>query len=63
MKTMLDNFINGNLKTAKKQAGRFGFTAIADSLREDYGFSNTKALTTAAYLKGLASFQDACDAV
>ena len=63
MNRMLDNFINGNLTDAKEQAKRFGIRRIVDALREDYGYSQNKAFMTACYLKGQATFQEACDAV
>lgn len=63
MNSLIENFINGNLSTAKHKARRFGFVAILTALREDYGFSAEKAIATAAFLKGQGSFQEACDAV
>lgn len=61
MNTMIENFINGNLTTAKKQAKRHSFDSIVSALTSEYGYSNEKALATAAYLKGVGSFQLACD--
>lgn len=63
MKSMIENFINGNLTDAKAQAKRLNFLRIVQSLRDDYGYSAFKALKTAEYLKGHGSFQTACDAV
>ena len=62
MNSMIDNFINGNLRHAKKQAKRFSRQAIQCALETEYGFSTYKALVTARYLKGQADFQEACDA-
>lgn len=62
MNNMIDNFINGNLTTAKKQAKRYSLQAIQCALETEYGFSTYKALVTALYLKGQAEFQEACDA-
>lgn len=62
METLIENFINGNLSTAKTQAKRRSFMSIVLALRESYGFSAEKALATAAFLKGQGSFQQACDA-
>lgn len=59
---MIQNFINGNLKDAKKQAKRFSELRIFTALRENYGFSEKKALLTAHYLKTGEGFQAACDA-
>lgn len=58
---MIENFINGNLTTAKKQARRHSFQRIADTLHEEYGYSIAKSLATAGYLKGFVTFQRACD--
>jgi hypothetical protein len=62
MKTMLENFINGNLTTARKSARRFPHAAIRAALVEDYGYSLNKAALTADYLKTGTGFQAACDA-
>ena len=63
MNTMLENFINGNLATARKQAKRRSFSAIRAALMADYGYSAEKAALTAAYLKGNRdAWQAACDA-
>lgn len=62
MKTLLENFINGNLTTARKQAKRFSHVAIRTALVEDYGFSLNKAALTADYLKTGTGLQAACDA-
>lgn len=62
MNNMINNFINGNLTTAREQAKRFSQQAIQCALETEYGFSANKALVTALYLKGQAEFQEACDA-
>jgi hypothetical protein len=59
---MLDNFINGNLTTAKRQAKRFPFKRIYAALMEHYGYSSNKAALTAQFLKGKIDFHTACDA-
>lgn len=56
----LDNFINGNLTTAKEQAKRFSALKLIRALIEGYGYSLNKANMTAFYLKGEVSFQEAC---
>jgi len=61
METMIENFINGNLADAKKSAKRFSRLKIAEYLMS-IGWSATKAYKTSLYLKGLATFQEACDA-
>lgn len=62
MQTMLENFINGNLTDAKRQAKRFSHSAIRNALMDDYGYSANKAALTADYLKTGTGFQSACDA-
>lgn len=63
MKTLIENFINGNLSTAKAQAKRHSLKSIADALQSDYGFSLHKAIMTAYFLKNQCSFQEACNAI
>jgi len=64
MKTLIENYINGNLSDAKRQAKpkRITLRAISDALQNDYGYSEHKAIMTAYYLKGQCTFQEACDA-
>ena len=62
MKTMLENFINGNLSAARKSARRFSHAAIRAALMEEYGYSLNKAALTADWLKTGENFQAACDA-
>lgn len=61
MQTMIDNFINGNLTTARKQARRFSVWNIREAFIE-IGYSMEKATLTADWLKGRDCFQAACDA-
>lgn len=61
MDNLIDNFINGNLTTAKKLARRFTNWEIRDALI-DRGYSQNKATLTADYLKGRDCWQAACDA-
>lgn len=63
MKSMIENFINGNLTDAKKQAKKYSLTRIYNALTDDYGYSRERGLVIAKYLKGRASFEEACDAV
>ncbi len=60
---MIDNFINGNLREAKRQARQFSGNAIFEVLHNFYGYSIKKANLTAHYLKhpSQATFQAACD--
>lgn len=62
MERMLNNFINGNLTDAKKQARRFGCGQIRTALIDQYGYSFRKATLTAEWLKGQGDWQAACDA-
>jgi len=62
MNSLISNYLNGNLTTAKNKAKHFGFVRLITALRE-YGFSAEKAIATAAYLKGQGTFQAACDAL
>ena len=60
METLLENLVNGNLSTAKKQARRFSSSKIVSYL-EDSGQNSEKAALTALYLKGGLDWQDYCD--
>jgi hypothetical protein len=58
----LETYINGNTKDAKKALSRTGAIRIINILRYGFGYSNEKAIATAAFLKGEGTFQAACDA-
>lgn len=64
MKTLINNYINGNLTTAKAQARRFSSLAIVAALREDYDYPASTAILVASWLKGVAgvTFQQVADA-
>jgi len=62
MITLLNNYMNGNLTTARKQARRFSHRAIREALQESFGYSPEKSALTADYLKTGEGFQAACDA-
>ena len=62
MNTLLNNYINGNLTTARKQARRYSHRAIREALQDAYGYTERKAALTADYLKTGEGFQAACDA-
>ena len=62
MITMLDNYINGNINTARRQGRRFTQLAIAKALHQSYGYSVKKALLTALHIKTGQAWQQACDA-
>ncbi len=61
MKTLIENYINGNLATAKKQAKHYSLQKLVDGMLE-YGYGLHAAYDIANYLKGYGSFQAACDA-
>lgn len=61
MQNMIDNLINGNLATAKKQAKRFKQVDIMQYCI-DNGFSFEKSVAMAMYLKNQIEFQQYCDA-
>lgn len=62
MKSLIENYINGNLATARSQARRFSYARIALALRNDYGFSVNKANLVAHWLKTGEGWQASCDA-
>lgn len=61
MQSLIENYINGNLSTAKRQAKRFNERRLFQGLR-DHGYGIEAAMAIAAFLKGYGSFQAACDA-
>jgi hypothetical protein len=63
MKNMIENYINGNIATARKLARRFRLMMIHDALVFDFGFSQDKAIKTAHFLKTGEGWQEACDSV
>jgi hypothetical protein len=62
MKKMIENYINGNLKDAKKQAERFTQQAIYRYLRNVLGWTENKSDLTAAWLKGADCWDALCAA-
>ena len=62
MESLINNFINGNLKDARSEAESFSLSQIRTALVDDYGYGFEKASLTAYYLKTGEGFQDACDA-
>lgn len=61
MQSLIENYINGNLTDAKRQAKRYGFAALLNGL-QDFGFGAVSAIAIASFLKGQGTFQAACDA-
>lgn len=62
MKSLISNYVNGNLRDARKQAARHSHAAIRSALMESLGYSLHKAALTADWLKTGEGFQAACDA-
>ena len=60
--TCINNYINGNLTDAKRQAKQMSCSSIYFALQNDYGKSWEVAFAITAYLKGRITFQAACDA-
>jgi len=58
----IENYINGNLTDAKRQAKKLSWRNLACVLMDDYGKTPAMARTIADYLKGEGTFQAACDA-
>ncbi len=56
------NFINGNLKTARKQAQHKTHKTLRACLEEQYGYKPQKAQASADYLQTGEHYQTACDA-
>ena len=63
MNSLIQNYLNGNITTARKQAKRFTYKQLREALREQAGYSLHKALLTADFLKTGEGWQEACDAV
>ena len=62
MKTLLNNYLNGNLAEARRAAKRHSFAHIALTLFY-LGYSMDKAELTARWLKTGEGYQAACDAI
>lgn len=61
MNSTIQNYINGNLTDAKRQAQRFSLQKLVDGFMAN-GYPLSAAYDIANYLKGYGSFQAACDA-
>jgi hypothetical protein len=60
MEAMIENLINGNIKEAKAQARRFSSFKIYSHLNAK-GWTNTKAIATASFLKNHISWKEYCE--
>ena len=63
MKTLIANYLNGNLAEARRAAKRFTFANITCNLVDSLGYSPEKAKLTAHWLKTGVGYQAACDAI
>ena len=65
MKSVIENFINGNLTDAKRGAKQYSDRSLANFMIDHFGYEPSKARMVAYYLKGQCgvTFQMACDAV
>ena len=61
MKKMIENYLNGNLTDARRQAKRYGQRKIAAAL-EEAGLSAGKAMLAALWIKTGVGWQASCDA-
>ena len=60
MKTILNNYINGNLTDAKAGARRYSLAKLAAHIANNYIADTSAALAIAEYLKGKSTFDNAC---
>ena len=61
-RSIIDNYLNGNLTEAKRIAKRIAWPNLYAALRNDYGRGEVEATRITDYLKGRTTFQAACDA-
>ena len=59
MEQLIENFRNGNLKDAKRQARRVKIWDLREAL-VDYGYSERKAVVVSDYLKGRDNWAAVC---
>lgn len=62
MKTIFNNLINGNLKSAKLGAEKYGVGPLRSFVFNVLGWSPEKSDLAARYLKGEDCWQEYCDA-
>ena len=60
MNSLIQNYINGNLSDAKRQARNYSLQKLVDGFT-GYGYGLHAAYDIANYLKGHGTFQAACD--
>ena len=61
LEQLVENYINGNLSTAKRMARHEPVWALREALIEYAGYSEAKATLTADWLNGRDCWQAACD--
>lgn len=61
MKACIENYLNGNLADAKKQAKRISFVDLYEALSINYGYKSIAAFNIAQFLKGKITWQELCD--
>lgn len=59
---LVETLLNGNLSDAKAKAKRYNHRRLRQAYQEYTGCTDAEAGAAADYLKGLASFQEYCDA-
>lgn len=60
MNTMIENYTNGNISTAKNIAKKYSINKIITFL-ENAGYNSKTAINIASYLKGFLDFQTHCN--
>jgi transcriptional regulatory protein LevR len=63
MNDLINNFVNGNLVTARTQAKKYKLDSIVEEFETELGYSYEKSMKIALYLKNKGSFQSAVDAL
>jgi len=62
MNDCIQNYINGNIRDAKRQAKRYSHKALRNQMYVAWGYNAESANTIALFLKGRASWEQACNA-
>jgi hypothetical protein len=58
--TVLENLVNGNLATAKRQAKQVSYRDLLFFAQENYGWPLAEATAAAMYLKNHYNFEEYC---
>lgn len=62
LENMIVNYINGNIKDARKAAKRHSQFAIHKCLVNNFGYTEKQATLTTLHIKLGENWQEACDA-